>query len=324
MKVIKDSVKVSIAVAVAIFIANVFHLEHAISAGIVAVLSIRPTKRETVNVALGRLIAFLIALCLAKVTYFICGFNQFGFLLFVIPYTFICYIKKWTASITLNSVLVSHFITYGKMDGVHILNEVLIFVIGVGVGILVNLNLNKKEAYIEKLKDETDEQIVQILQKIGKAIQNKEELSYNDICFKQLEHILREAKNTAEENYNNQLRQEDTADIEYIAMRQKQYHILYDMYEMVNTLETTPATAEKIAGFYEKMANVFHRHNDGIELMADFKELDLYMKKQPLPAQRQEFEDRARLFVLMRYIEEFIDIKVKFKSNGILKKEKAE
>ena len=69
---------------------------------------------------------------------------------------------------------------------------------------------------------------------------------------------------------------------------------------------------DKIADFFEKMAKDFHRHNDGKVLMDEFKEMDRYMKKQPLPTERQEFEDRARLFVLMRYIEEFIEIKMEF------------
>ena len=69
-----------------------------------------------------------------------------------------------------------------------------------------------------------------------------------------------------------------------------------------------------ISDFFEKMAGEFHRENDGVALMEAFKEMDAYMKKQPLPMQRQEFEDRARLFIMMRYIEEFIAIKMEFSS----------
>lgn len=311
-KIILNSLKVSIAVAVAIAIANILQLEYAISAGIVAVLSIRPTKRETINVAVGRMVAFIIALLIARITYGIFGFTQLGFWVYIVPYVFICYLKKWNAAITMNSVLVSHFITYGEMDIWHILNEVLIFAIGISVGILMNLHLHKKEEYMENLKKETDEQIVKILRKIGERVQNKAVLEYNDNCFRELEHILREAKNAAEDNYNNQFRGKDKSDMEYIAMRQKQYNVLYDMYKTVKTLETAPSTAKIISEFFEQIANVFHRHNDGLELMEEFREMDRYMKKQPLPTERQEFEDRARLFVLMRYIEEFIEIKMEF------------
>ncbi len=310
--IILNSLKVSIAVALAIAIANILQLEHAISAGIVAVLSIQPTKRETVDMAIGRLIAFLIALVIAMISYSIFGFNQIGFWVYIVPYVFLCYLKKWTAAITMNSVLVSHFITYGNMNPEHILNESLIFGIGISVGILMNLHLHNKKAYMEDLKTKTDEQIVEILLKMGRQIQNLNVEDYNENCFTELEHIIREAKNTAEANYKNQLRKQDDFDVKYIAMRHKQYSVLYDMYKTVKTIETTPHTAVIIAEFFENMAKVFHRENDGRLLMEKFKEMDNYMKKQPLPIERQEFEDRARLFSLMRNIEEFIEIKAEF------------
>ncbi len=313
-RIIIDSIKVSIAVAVAIAIANILQLEYAISAGIVAVLSIRPTKRETLQLAAGRLVAFAIALFIAAVSYRIFGFTQVAFWIYMIPYVFICYIKKWTAAITMNSVLVSHFLTYQSMDVSHILNEVLIFAIGVSVGILMNLNLHHKEEYIENLKNQTDEQIVKILKVISHRIRDGKTADYNTDCFRELEHLLREAKNAAEENYNNRLRKRDTRDMEYISMRQRQYNVLLDMYKTAKTLETKPHTAHTISDFFEKMAEEFHRENDGVALMEAFKEMDAYMKKQPLPTIRQEFEDRARLFIMMRYIEEFITIKKEFSS----------
>lgn len=313
-RIIIDSIKVSIAVAVAIAIANILKLEYAVSAGIIAVLSIRPTKRETFQLATGRLVAFIIALVIAMISYNLFGFTQLAFWIYFIPYVFICYLKTWTASITINSVLVSHFITYQSMDSEYILNEILIFLIGVSVGILMNLNLHQKDEYVEKLKFETDEQIRKILLVIAHRIQDKDAPDYNTDCFLELEHLLREAKNAAEENYNNKLRKGDTKDVEYIAMRQKQYNVLLDMYKTAKTLETKPHTAHLISDFFEKMAEGFHRENDGIVLMEAFREMDAEMKKRPLPIERQEFEDRARLFMMMRYIEEFITIKMEFSS----------
>ena len=152
-RIVIDSIKVSIAVAVAIAIANIFKLDYAVSSGIIAVLSIRPTKRETLKLASGRLVAFLIAIIIAMISYNLFGFTQLAFWIYFIPYVFICYLKKWTASITINSVLVSHFITYQSMSYEYVLNEALIFLIGVTVGIMMNLNLHHKEEYIENLKN---------------------------------------------------------------------------------------------------------------------------------------------------------------------------
>ena len=54
--------------------------------------------------------------------------------------------------------------------------------------------------------------------------------------------------------------------------------------------------------------------------MEAFQKLDREMKEEPLPLERIEFEDRARLFALIRLLEEFLNIKKEFMkeySNGI-------
>jgi uncharacterized membrane protein YgaE (UPF0421/DUF939 family) len=202
--------------------------------------------------AAGRLVAFIIALLIAAVSYRIFGFTQLAFWIYIIPYVFICYLKKWTAAITINSVLVSHFLNYQSMDMTHILNEVFIFVIGVSVGILMNLNLHHKEEYIENLKNQTDDQIVKILKIIAHRILDEKAPDYHTDCFREMEHLLREAKNAAEENYNNRLRKQEGCDIKYIAMRQRQYNVLLDMYKTAKTIETKPNTAQVISDFFEK------------------------------------------------------------------------
>ncbi|MBQ5361290.1 MAG: hypothetical protein IIU47_09640 [Lachnospiraceae bacterium] len=47
-------------------------------------------------------------------------------------------------------------------------------------------------------------------------------------------------------------------------------------------------------------------------MLKDFGVLDLWMKKMPLPKERSEFEDRARLFAVMRGLEEFLQIKKEY------------
>ena len=71
-------------------------------------------------------------------------------------------------------------------------------------------------------------------------------------------------------------------------------------------MDTTPHTAAKLSEFLKKMVDEFHSGNLQDRLQKDFDDMDKYMKNQPLPVEREEFEDRARLFSLMRSIEEFI------------------
>lgn len=312
---VANSIKISLAVIIAVMLATLLNLAFAISAGIVAILTIQPTKRETFQTAGSRLIAFCVALCIAFLCFCLFGFTLQGFLIYIVCYIFVCQVFGWNHAIAMNSVLVSHFVSLGAMNASTVANEVLIFAIGVGTGIVANLHLHKKEDYMEELKGAADEQIVKILYRMSERIISKDISDYSGDCFRILEKRIRKAKNLAEENYNNQLGNKDCFDREYIAMRERQFIVLYEMYKDVRKLESKPVTAEKIATFFADMAGVFGRDNDGKALMEQFEEMDRYMKAQELPANRQEFEDRARLFHLMRHIEEFVHIKMEFYEN---------
>lgn len=310
--VILNSFKIITAAICAILLAQASQLNFAISAGIVAILTIQPTKRETINTALGRLYAFAAAMVIALVSFRLLGLTVTAFFVYLTVFILVCQIFKWYSAMTMNSVLISHFVTLQTMSLGAVVNEVLIFVIGVGMGILANLHLHKRVDYIEHLTKETDAQIVKILFRMSERVLNKDISDYNGDCFQILERRIDEAKGVAWENYNNQLNKADTFDMEYIAMREKQCMVLYEMYKNVRSLDTSPITAGKISAFLKNLSEVFAKTNDGRELMEQFAGMDLYMKSQPLPVERKEFEDRARLFGLMRSIEEFIHIKVDF------------
>ncbi len=308
-RVIVNSIKIVLSAVIAIVLATILELEFAISAGIVAILTIQPTKKETMKIAIGRFFAFGVALVISYVCFLLFDYTVIAFFLYLAVYIFICQIFSWNSAMAMNSVLISHFISVGSMNIQAVSNEILIFVIGVGCGILANLHLRKRVDYIEKLKKETDEQMVRILSRMSVRILDKDISDYNGGCFNILRNSIREAKNVAEENYNNQFGKGDTADLEYIAMRDKQCQVLFEMYKSIRNMDTSPHTAGKISDFLKSMAAEFENGNLEERLYADFEEMDKYMKSQPLPIERKEFEDRARLYGLMRSIEEFIKIK---------------
>lgn len=311
-EILFNTFKISTAAIIGILIASLLDLNYAISAGTVAILSIQPTKRETIRTAVGRVLAFLCALFTALICFNLLGYTMIAFVVFLIVQIFVCQVFRWTNSMAMTVLLMSHFLVIGNMQWETILNECLIFLIGVGIGITANLHLRKNVNYIEELKESTDEQIRRILSRMSERILNSDMTDYNSDCFTVLKDSIRKAKNVADANYNNQLRVRDTYDKEYIRMRERQCLVLYEMYKSVRQIHTTPITAKKISDFLQEMSSVYHKTNTGRELMEQFREMDLSMKSKPLPTERIEFEDRARLFYLLRYIEEFIQIKIDF------------
>lgn len=311
-QVITNTTKIFLAAMAAILAAELLSLDNSISAGIVAILTILPTKKETIRTAVSRFLAFVIALVIAAVSFYLFGFGLTGFLIYLALFIFTCQIMGWTSAMAMDSVIISHFLLFGSMAPKHLVNEILIFVIGVGIGIAANLSLRKNEADMKRYRDEADEQIRSILRRMSERLPLEDKHDYNGDCFHQLDRAIFQAEEMARTNYANQFRKDDTFDLRYIDMRRRQRHVLMEMYKLIRRIHSNPLTLQRIADFLRQIADEYDARNDVRKLLASFDTLWQEMKETPLPVTREEFEDRARLFALMQDIEEFLLIKAEF------------
>lgn len=311
-KYLSDVLTVIAASAAAILLAVLLGAENYISAGIIAILTIQPTKRETLKTAVIRLVAFICALLIAAVTFNLIGYNVYGFIAYLVLYIALCVKFKWISAMAVNSVLISHFISFGNMGLPALGNEALIFFLGVGMGILVNLRITGQKRKVEDLKNKADEQIRNILRRMAERIKDKHVEGYDGACLRELDCIIDDGIRAAKNEHANTLLDDSTYDIEYIKMRDKQYEVLLQMYNKVRRLDTAPDTAEHVALFLEKTANEYSRDNDVKDLLASLDMLNEYMKSQPLPEDRTEFEDRALLYALLIDLRDFLEIKREF------------
>lgn len=310
--VVINTVKIVLASVIAILLAQFLQLQFAVSAGIIAILSVQPTKKETVKTALGRFLAFLCALVISFICFGIIGFNVAAFSVYLLVFIFVCLCFGWNSAMAMDSVLISHFLSVGQMDWGMVGNEVLLFVIGVGAGIAANLHLHKDVRQMEALRLNMDNQMKKILSRMSERVLTQDNSDYNGDCFVVLSEYLSQAQNMAEQNFKNQFSDGDVFDMEYVQMRQRQFQCLFEMYKNVRKLKTTPLQAQVISDFLKQISEEYHKENTVDSLLSEFYHIDNNMKNEPLPVQRSEFEDRAMLYSLLRHLEEFLIIKKEF------------
>lgn len=301
--------KITAAAIAAYLTADIIGLEFSVSAGIVAILSVLPTKKETVRTALDRFLAFATALIIAALCYGVIGFNLPAFCVYLLVFILFCRLFGFYSAMAMDSVLISHFLTTGKMDLNTILNEIILFLIGTMMGVIVNLTLKKNKKKTDELTNKTDEQIKHILIRASERVMDTELKDYDGSCLDKLAGYLKKAEKQALTDYKNDLIDPDDNDIRYIDMRKKQAEILSEIYRNVSEIKTTPDTAKIISDFLVKTASEYTRDNDVSSLLKECESINSGFKEMPLPQGREEFEDRARLFVLMRSIEDFLKIK---------------
>lgn len=317
MNTIINSIKIIIAAILAIIAAQLLKLDFAISAGIVAILSVQPTKKETLNTGLARFYAFIMALIISGLCYRIIGFNVYAFFVYLAVFIPFCQFFGFYSAMAMDSVLISHFISLKAFTLTQVYNELALFVIGVGFGILANLFLHKKTDKIELLKKEADEQIRNILHRMALRILDLDFSKYTGECFTKLDKAILEAKIFAETNFNNQFHKTDLFDSKYIAMREEQKEVLQEIFKCIIELKTVPSTASMVSAFFDKVALEYEKNNDVIALLEELDSIQKKMKEIPLPQDRTEFEDRAILFIILKRMEEFLTLKKNFYKENI-------
>lgn len=304
--------KITIAALAAILAADALHLQFSPTAGIITILSIQKTKKETLKTAARRGMAFIIAMLTAFLCFRLAGFHVAAFALYLLAFSVICLYFGWVEALAMDSVLITHFLTVGNMKQETVWNEILLFAIGTGFGVLANLCLRNKKEEFETLACEVDLEIRGILKRMSERLVKEDKSDYDGECFRKLEYKVQYAKERAYQNYNNQLLKASYYEIDYIKMRENQIGVLRHIYESIKMVEVIPSQTKEIAHLISKIEEGFHKKNTVKELKKELEGLLMKMKQEKLPADREEFEARAVLFYMLKQVEEFLTLKERF------------
>lgn len=304
--------KIALAAVLSILTANLLGLRYAVTAGIITVLSIQNTKRETLKTARNRGLAFLCALVLAFLCYSLFGFRVGAFIVYLFFFALLCLCAGWVEAIAMDSVLISHFLTEQDFGAGMLVNELLLFAIGTFFGILINLHLRKKEDEFDRLSRQVDDEIRGIVHRMSENLRRADKTGYNSDCFVRLEDKIGMAKECALRNWNNTLWSQTFYELDYIRMRENQSRVLRNVYDSILLIRMLPSQTMQVADFFEEICAQYHRDNDVEELLQRLKDMLSDMKQENLPGSREEFEARALLFYTLMQLQEFLRLKNRF------------
>lgn len=310
-----DAVKISLGCAAAIVLASALGLKYSVTAGLITVLSIQTTKKETAVIALKRLAAFGAAVVIAFGCFTLIGYTTLSFALYLFFFIIVCRLFELGGAIVPVSVLIGHILTEEKFTAGILLNEFLLLLIGAGVGVLMNIYLRRNIAKMSKNKEALDNEIKRILYHMSEVVVIPDKTGYDGSCFVRLEELLAQAQDTARQNLSNSVFRTDDRDILYLEMRGKQCLLLREMYKDVKAMNAAPEQAQVISSFLKKISEEYHEQNDVNTLSEEADGIISRMKQEEMPKTRTEFENRAILYSLLIKIKDFLYIKRTFMQN---------
>ncbi len=306
------SIKIALAALLAIFLAGELGVQSSATAGIITILSIQNTKKETVRTVLRRGAAYISALFIAAICFKLLGYTLVAFAVYLLIFAFFCMVVGLQEGITTAAVLISHFLNVGNMGPAMIMNETGLFIIGSGIGIMVNLHLRRKEADFERLAQEVDNQIKDILRRMAEWLPDPNRACDRIHRFDELDEAIRQAKLCAVANMNNSFFHKDTYELDYIRMREQQTVVLKGIYKNIMQIGYLPAQAKQVAAYLTELEKAYHKYNTVTEYLDKLQALGEEMRREKLPQTREEFEARAILFYVLIQLEELLWIKRKF------------
>ncbi|NCB93052.1 MAG: hypothetical protein EOM40_10920 [Clostridia bacterium] len=308
------ALKIAAGSCIAIYIATALGLEYAASAGIIAMLSILTTKWETVKISLCRVITFFITVLLAVVTFQLIHIEWLEFGVFMFLLVIVCEVLGWKATISVNAVVGTHFLTTLDFSISFIINEFLLVFIGIAIAIFFNLfqnNGSAKKKIIQNMRD-TEEKLQMIMEELAvyMRMENLDHSVWSDIIA--LEHDLAKYVDAAYRYQNNTFHSHPSYYIHYFEMRAQQCGVLHNLHYQMKKLRYMPKQAQIISSYISYMKDYIVELNIPSKQIEKLDEIFAEMKKEPLPKSREEFENRAILYHVLLDLEEFLVFKKRF------------
>lgn len=304
-------IKISIGCCFAVFLADWIGLRSVTSAGIIALLSIQNTKKETLTIAGKRICAFLIAIAVAYVLFTLLGYHLLSFGLFLLLFTFICYLLKLETGVSMSTVLVTHFWTAHNFHYTLMINEFLLLCIGVGIAVIINLYMPRMTHIIRQDQEEIDHNMKEILFQMSSSLISGDKIEL-DANFQTLQNRLQQALTHAYQHMNNTLSSDMRYYVRFIELRKSQQGLLKRVYRNLLRIHFIPSQAFPVSRLMKRISESIQDYDNAEFLLSMVSEMRKFYKTTPLPQTRDEFESRAVLYQIVADLESLVLLKQSF------------
>lgn len=306
--------KIAVGSSLAIYTAGLLRLEFASSAGIVTLLTLATTKKGTLRLSVTRLVTFALVAVLTYVTFIPIHSEWIAYGLFIFLVVLVCEMMDWRAAVSTNAVIGTHFLTTLDFSPGFLLNEFLLVATGIVFASLLNLFHDirgQKEVFSQNI-GEVEERLRTLLEEVANYLAREPagRNAWKDAAA--LEERLRELMMDAGEYEGNTFGEDASYYARYFEMRLTQCRILHNLHYEMRKIKEVPAQAEVIVSYIRYMSRYVTERNEPDQQLHYLDQLFLRMKEEPLPASREEFENRAVLYHILMDLEEFLSVKKKF------------
>ena len=303
---ISKILKLSLGSSLAIFIAYFFQLQYAMVAGVITLLVVKDTKKETIKGAMGKLLGFILCTLYSYLCFNFLGYNLWSFSLYILIIISTCFVLNIRYVIAMCVVISSHYLLQESMSIYWVLNETGLFIIGAGIGIIINMFMFSNKEHIYEGQQKLQKQVSLILVEISEMINKPGRDNNIKHNISILSNLIDSSTKAAYFNINNNLLSDTKYFLDHMEIIKSQRNILNTLYDLVSQLNYLPAQGQIVSNFIIKVGNTSFEVNTVNDLLNDLEKMYNDMKTHPLPQDRDEFENRAILFLCLIEMKKYL------------------
>ncbi|SFI80446.1 aromatic acid exporter family protein [Thermoflavimicrobium dichotomicum] len=303
-RVIKTAIGTGLAIAVASWIGLKFYS----SAGVLTILCLKETRKRSIESAIEKMISCIIGGLFAAVSFKLFGFTPWTITLILLMVIPVLVALKAKDSVATSSVVILHLYMLHKVDGMTLLNELGIIVVGITFALMMNIIMPSAEKQLKAYQEQVEAYFKKIFMEFVIYLRQGES-DWDGKEILEVHKVLQEAKDLALKDIENNLRYNDNHYFHYFEMREKQFEIIQRIMPLVSSLDETYEQNYMIADFLENLAHAIHPGNTVSIYLDELQKMRQKFKTSPLPQDRKEFEVRAALFHFVNEMQRYLLIK---------------
>lgn len=297
----------------AVAIAQMLDLQYATSAGIVTLLTVQDTRKDTIQLAVERFFSFLLSVLLVFLCFRYMGkldWVNYGVYIFLMVN--VCYFFGWQNTISVNAVMGTHYLLTPDYSLNFAASELVLIFIGISLALVMNWRMPSNLKIIREDIRKVEDDMQQVLLELAHHLEMELDREHIWFDLDRLEDLIHQGLERAREHAHNTLSEDDRYYVEYMEMRLQQCALLQAIRHRVWKIDEMPGQAKIISDYLRYLARYVHENNIPDRQRKDLQQVFDHMKHQPLPKGREEFESRAILYHVLLDLEDFLLVKQRF------------
>lgn len=310
--------RLALASSLAIYIADILHLQFSTQAGVICLFTMLTTSKDTLKLSVARLLSFIVTFVAAWFTFHHISSQWIAFGVYIFVTVFFSEMYGWGAALSANVVAGCHFLSVENFTTDIIINEFYIVLTGMTFAILFNLyrDTGGIKAELEKNIEAVQEKMQIVLEEMAEYLYTQGEDRDVWPILDDLQTFLEKSILKASEYEGNSFEEDAKYYVRYFEMRRSQCAILINLHEELTKIKYIPKQSAIIIDYLHYLRVFVTEMNVPDQQIDNLHEVFERMKKEDLPVTREEFESRAVLFHVLMDLADFLNTKKRFIESG--------